>query len=220
MPPTVRSGVDTTLAEANEQDLHWFARIVLPAPYGTLRLTDKGTDHLVDIDGEGLYMWAASHLKVAEIVQGTQGIRQVSWIELGNADGYWTDASNDVGLEGRAIEIWRSQFNPRTGAAATHLKFFSGLTDDVMFGDWAKVTVKPSDTFFGKSVPWSTVGSICIHAGPGYRGPFCQYAGAEIAGEPTCPGTRRACIARSNVINYTAADQLPAAGTDITLFGR
>jgi hypothetical protein len=227
--PRDLGSITTNDVDNNSICVRYFVSIAMPS--GTIRLTDHpcGPDGFLfeNVDGS-VEQWDEFNFTLSGVEEQQNVINSVVTIDLLNIaepmyNGYvakqWTKLSNSPGLKGREVKIYKAQFDPVTGTFIDAYRIFWGEFDGGRYEDMASITIKPKDTPWVKFVPLHEVGPLCVHV-TNYRGTDCGFAASEPVGEITCDGSRRACALRSNELNFSGFDKIPADGFDLRVVTR
>jgi hypothetical protein len=214
MPRTLGSITDAILT-ANEVEYWAFVKLILPAPIGTLRFTDRPGGFVGNVDGTS-QTWVEVDVTHGPIRQSRQDIMIVNWVQFANLDFTWTNYALQYGLRNRQITIYTGWFDS-VGAFVGSVNLFEGLTDEADCSDYCRLVLKPFSPPWDYKIPPAKMGGRCIND---YRNPMdCQYAGAEPVGQVTCGKTRQHCRDRGNEININIYDDMPPDGQEITWGG-
>src|SRR5688500_7960651 len=83
-----------------------FVKIIFPAPYGTLLLTDRPGGYIGDIDDEGSKTWAEEFsLETGPISLSSQDVMVVNWIKFIDLDQFWSNLAKDIVIRGTLTYI-------------------------------------------------------------------------------------------------------------------
>lgn len=138
----------STLEETKIKN-YLFVKITVPAPTGTLRLTNypEWTGWFGDVDGTGSETWGnARPLREGTITYGRDSVIAVTTFTAANVDYYFDDLANTHGsLREIPVELWRGHFDKDDvtdflGA----VQVYKGMIGRVRLGDEAEISLVPS----------------------------------------------------------------------------
>jgi len=205
-----RTGVDAATVQANTLRWAYFVRFDFGGAVGTKRFTDyyQG-DFTGSIDG-GSQTWTGADVTVGPLDQSRNASSNVSWVKFANLDNQWTTWASVPGIRGKAVQVWRGDFNPTTGALVAVYQLYQGVADDHIIGPYAQVTLKPGVTPWARRLPAQVIGPICLYR---YRdAQTCQYSGT---GSVTVTAAGSGYVTAPTVVFTPVSGGSGAAGTAV-----